>query len=294
MTNDSMSLVDKTIILKSVYGKTGIKVHIMPCPNPQTGRYPSCVKRVDSNGDMILSEEDKKYDHWIPMNAVYEIVDGTTFNLDDPYDAAKWEAIKYCPLIAPDRFAKDSQGVSLIDGTPGSMSMKPRYGIAELYVYKPGEFAVRSVSKRKLQHQAATYIIDDPKGKDGHILIARLLGKNMKNQRSADIEDFLLKQAEKNPQKIIDLYTGSDTSLRMLFMEARDRHIILLKNKLFIYADDIVLGASDDAVIAYLKDPKNRKTVELIRRDTYPEMEEVSDIIEDGIDTMPSKKSSKK
>lgn len=264
---------DNIIVLKSVYSKTGIKASIMPCPDPKTGRFPNCVKRVNSQGDMILSDKERnESDAWVPENAIIIIEDGTTFNLNDPYELARWQAIEHCPLIAPSRFAKDSNGVSLIDGTPGTQSTKPRYGIAEFYIYKPGEAAVRKVSKKKLQHNAISYILDDPKGKEGHILMARLLGKNMKNMPAADIEDYLMTVAEKNPQKIISLYTGSDTSLRMLFMDAKDNHVIILKDKIYIYADNIVLGATDDACIAWMKDAKNAKVLDLIKRDTYPEM----------------------
>lgn len=263
---------ENIIILKSVYSKTGIKASIMPCPDPKTGRYPACVKRVDSHGDLLLSDKEKNEDHWIPENAIIVIEDGTTFDLDDKYQAAKWDAIKNCPLIAPSRWAKDSAGVSLIDGTPGTTSYKGRYGIAEFYISKPGEVSVRRVSKKRLQHNAATFILDDPKGKEGHIMMCRLLGKNMKNHPAADIEDYLLQIAEKNPQKIIDLYTGSDTTLRMLFMDAKDNHIIILKDRLYIYADNIVLGATDDACITWMKDAKNKRVLELIKRDTYPEM----------------------
>ena len=45
----------------------------------------------------------------------------------------------------------------------------------------------------------------------------------------------------------------------------------LLKNKLYLYGDNIVLGATDDAVIAWMKDPKNQKVLELIKKDTYPD-----------------------
>ena len=46
------------IILRSVYGKVNQTYFIQPCPNPRTGRLPDCVRTVDSNGDMILSEDD--------------------------------------------------------------------------------------------------------------------------------------------------------------------------------------------------------------------------------------------
>ena len=39
-----------------------------------------------------------------------------------------------------------------------------------------------------------------------------------------------------------------------------------------MYADNIVLGATDDAVLTWMKDPKNKKVLELIKRDTYPDM----------------------
>ena len=39
--------------------------------------------------------------------------------------------------------------------------------------------------------------------------------------------------------------------------------------KLYIYAD-AVLGATDEAAILYLKDPKNANIYKLIKQDTYP------------------------
>ena len=52
----------------------------------------------------------------------------------------------------------------------------------------------------------------------------------------------------------------------------RRKRIILIKNKLYVYGDDVVLGATDDAVITWMKQSKNKKILELIRHDTYPEM----------------------
>lgn len=88
----------------------------------------------------------------------------------------------------------------------------------------------------------------------------------------ADVTDYLLQIAEKDPERIINLYTGGDTAVRLLFIEARDKNIILYKNKLYTYADNVVLGATDDAAIAYLKDPKNANVLKLIKQDTFPEL----------------------
>jgi 23S rRNA A2030 N6-methylase RlmJ len=57
----------------------------------------------------------------------------------------------------------------------------------------------------------------------------------MKNLPDADVEDYLLQVAEKNPDKIISLYTGSDTNLRLLFIDARDKKVIVSKNKIYCY-----------------------------------------------------------
>lgn len=127
------------------------------------------------------------------------------------------------------------------------------------------------MSHKKLVHQACSFVYDDPKGADGQLNMARILGKDMRNQPNADVVDFLIRIAEKEPQKIIDLYTGNDIALRLLFIEAKEKHVIYIKNKLYLYADNIVLGATDDAVLAWMKDPKNIKVLELIKKDTYPD-----------------------
>jgi len=244
-----------------------------PCRDPRTGQYPDVVKRVNSQGDMILTDAERNSGkYYIKETQSFIIEDGKTFNLDDPYDAAEWEAIKHCPLIAPDRYAKDAQGNFLIDGTMGWKNTKPRYGVAELYIERPGEEAVQKVNRKKLIHNAVAFILNDPKGSEGRVMMARLLGKHMTNIPDADVEDYLLTVAEKNPKKIIALYSGDDTNLRICLMDALDRHVIRIKDKLYIYSDNIVLGATDDAVITWMKDARNAKVLELIRKDTYPDM----------------------
>lgn len=259
------------IILRSVYGKVGMKYTISPCPDKKTGRYPDCVKRVDSNNDIILKDSERNSDkHWIKESDVFIIEDGKTFDLDDPIDAAEWEAIKNCPIIAPSREAKDDNGVSMIDGDRKN-SRNPRNGIAELYIEKPGEDTVRKISKKKLQHDAVSYIFDDDRGAEGRVIKARILGKNMQNQSDADVTDYLLQIAEKDPNKIIQLYTGGDLTLKILFIEAKDKHVISHKDRVYWYGDKI-LGATDDAVITWMKNTNNKKIVDLIKQATYPEM----------------------
>ena len=265
--------VREVIVLRSVYGKVGQKYYINPAKDPITKRYPDCIRRVDSNGDMILSDADKNSGkYFIPEDMVITVEDGTTFDLSDDIQKAKWEAIKHCMLIAPSRFAKDANGVSLIDGKQDKYNTKPRYGAAELYVDMPGVETAQRVSKKKLIHQALEYIFNDPQGLEGLITKAKLLGHRMVNAPAADVEDYLTSVAEKDPKKIIDLYTGSDTRLRLLLVDARDKKVIYIKDKLYVYGDNIVLGATDDAVITWMKDPKHKKLLDLITKDTYPDL----------------------
>lgn len=268
--------LSQKIVLRSVRGKVGNVIKIQPCKNPKTGKYADCVKRVDSNDDMILSEaerNDVNKNYFIKETDTFDIVDGTTFDLEDVRQRFIWEAIQYCPLIAPDYYAKDANGNSLINGTPGWNSKAPRFGVAELFIERPGVEANRRVSRKKLKHDAETYIYDDERGYEGRVLKARLLGHRMDGMADADVTDYLLQVAERDPERIIALYTGGDTAVRLLFIEAREKNIILYKNKLYTYADNVVLGATDDAAILFLKDPKNANIYKLIKRDTYPELE---------------------
>lgn len=262
-------VMSNKIILRSVYGKVGIKYLMQPCINPRTGRYPDCVKQVNSQGDMILTDAERNSGkYYIAVTDTFIIEDGKVFNLDDEIDAAQWEAIRYNSMIAPSRDAKDSNGKSLIDG---DQSNRPgaRYGAAELYIYQPGVEAEKRVSRKRLVHNAIEFILNDEKGYDGRVLRAKLLGKYMQNQSNADVEDYLIQVAEKDPERIINLYTGDDIRLRLLFIEAKEKRIIIYKNKVYLYGDNIVLGATDDAVIAWMKDSRNKKVLDLIMKDVF-------------------------
>ena len=275
MANKQELDLSQKIVLRSVRGKVGNKILIQPCRNPRTGNYADCVKKVDSNNDMILSEEEKNdpnKDFFVKESDLFTVVDGTTFDLENVRERFIWEAIKYCPLIAPDYFAKDEKGNSLINGTSGWNVKNPRYGVAELYVERPGVEANRRVNRKKLKHDAESYIYDDERGAEGRVLKARLLGHKMDHMPDADVTDYLLQVAEQDPERIINLYTGGDTAVRLLFIEARDKHVINYKNKLYTYADNVVLGASDEAAILFLKDPRNANVYKLIKQDTYPEL----------------------
>lgn len=275
VTKTDIVFDDKIITLRSVYDKADIKYYIQPCKN-KYGQYPNCIKRVNSQGDMIMSEKERNdYSEglaaFFPENHVFEVVSGKTYNLNDIYDKAEWEAIENCPLIAKSRDERDANGNLIIDGPKSTPNKPTRNGVAELFIDRPGLDTQRRVSHKQLIHKACAFIYDDPRGADGQLNMARILGKDMRNQPTADVIDFLVRVAENDPSKIINLYTGDDISLRLIFIDAKDKRVIYVKNKLYMYGDNIVLGATDDAVIAWMSNPKNIKTLELIKKDTYPD-----------------------
>lgn len=276
-TTQADLIFDNKIILRSVYGKVGMKYFIQPCKD-KLGRMPACVKKVDSHGDMILSDVEKnayasKTKIFFPENAVFVITDGQVFDLNNPEDKATWEAIENCPLIAPELTAKNPDGTYMIHGTTDRKETKyRRYGTAELYIDRPGIETQRRVSRKKKVMEACNFIINDIQGAEGRLLKAKLLGKHMSNMPSTDVEDYLLTIAERDPERIIRLYTGDDNDLRLLLIEARDKGIVTIKNKMYLYGARPI-GGTEEAAVEWMKNPSNQKIVEMLKQDTFPEME---------------------
>ena len=268
------------IVLRSVWGKANQNYVLQP-QRDKYGQLPKCVRRVNAQGDVILSEKDKEgsLEGLIPEDEQIVVHDGTVFDLNNERQAAEWEAIKNCFLIAPDRYAKDDKGNYLIDGSTDINSINnfgraSRYGKAELYIERPGMEAKKKLTARKLRLQAQNFIVQDEGGYEGWLRMARVLGRNMSNQPAADVEEFLFSVADKTPEKIIELYTGGDIQLRLLFSTAKEKKVIKKNKNIYYYGNDQqkILGASEEAVIDWMKDSKNAKVLELIRHDTFPEM----------------------
>ena len=258
---------ESKIVLRSVFGKVGMKYYIQPSRD-KNGNWPECVKQVDSFGNMIVSDVERNSGKpFIKVTETFTIEDGKTFDLTDPWDQARWEAIKNCPMIADLRGQRDAKGNLIIDGDA------KRYGRAELYIERPGVETAKKVSKRQKIHDAESYIFDDPKGAEGRLKVARILGKHMSHASDSDIKDYLLEIASRDPDKIIKLYTGEDLELRTLFLDARDKGVIRSVSGIYVYGDGISLGGTIDVVISWMRDPRNKKMLESIKRDTYPELE---------------------
>ena len=265
----------KVITLRSVYGKMK-EYHFQPGRQKNGGRFP-WVKpvRYDSmgNAEMILSQDelnspDREY--FIAEDEDIVVTDGTQFDLSDPLQRNKWLSIADSDLIVPTRDARDKNGNFYIDGN------KARYGMAELYVDVPGEESERVVSKKKKITKAWSYIgADSP---NGRLTKAKILGKAyMKNAPDADVEEWLYQRAEKNPDEMIELYTSGDMALKLLFIDGRERGVIVRQNGMFMYAETL-LGATEDAVLLFFKTPSNKRILDAIKYEVYPEYAPVQEI----------------
>lgn len=258
---------NKVITLRSAYKVK--EYHFQPCKMANGMNYPF-VKPVtyDINGNpqLLLSEAEKnnpESQYFIPEDMDIVVTDGTTFNLSDPLQKNKWLAIKDSSLIVPARDARDENGNLRIDGD------RYRYGMAELWVDIPGEESERSVNKRKLIIRAQTFIMED--SFDGRLTKCKLLGRNLRNAPSSDVEEFLYNKAGENPQRIIELYTSADVALQLLLIDAREKGTIKKVNGMWMYGEDTILGATDESIMLWFKIPENKSVLELIRNETYPE-----------------------
>lgn len=269
MNNMNNNDPSNIITLRSVYGK--VKTYYFTPMRGKNGTYPPFVKRVRVSADgrdteMILSEQElnsDQRDFFIPEDLEIIVTDGTTFDLSNQYQKNIWECIKDSHLIAPERGAKDEHGNLLIDGDIR------RYGLAELYVERPGVESKKRVSRIKLVTKAYTFIEQD--SSEHRKVICKLLGKSMRNAPDTDIQDYLYQKAEKDPNLIIDIYTSADQALKLLLIDSKQKNIIRTQSGVLMYSDT-ALGVTDEAAILFLKDPKNKAIYDSIVYEVFGDM----------------------
>jgi hypothetical protein len=255
-------MIENRIIIRSVYKIT--RCYMEPARHPITKRFADCVRPCDEHHKIILTEKERSSNTiFVSEEDVIEIFDGKEFDMDNPYDKAWWEAIRYSKKIAQDRAEKNQLGEYIIDGSAR------RYGTAEFYVERPGYEAKAKNNRKREIHIAKGYIYADTD--EALRQKVRLLGNAMPGLPLSDVEDYLVSIAERKPEIITELYTGSDTHLRIFLLDAQDKGIIFVKDKLYYYGDDIILGATDIAVLTFFKNPENKRITNMIKGETYPE-----------------------
>ena len=231
---------DKVIRLKSVY-KMG-KTTVQPVSDGR-GWYKGVPK---------LSEEDKrKLKYWAEPDSKFVIKDGTTFDLNKELDRVTWEWVKHAPCIV--------ETEEECQFTPG----------AEFFIYIEGKEAQKSISRREKKFEAMKLILED--NSMNYPLRAKLLGVNMDGEPLVVIKDYLTEEAEKNPQKILDIYKSHDISVRLLLMKAKEKGIIKIDTGGIYRYGNNVLGVTENSAISWLQDPGNKHIVSALEQEVNPE-----------------------
>ena len=257
--------MEDRFITRFAYGKMPI-IKCQPAPL-ENGQFPDHIKIPDSNGNILYTpKEQKELDEgkiFLKSTDVFELRDGMEWDLSNPMQDAIWKAIGHADFIVPERTAKDKNGNLMIDGD------RNRYGNGDVYIERPSAIANTSVNKREKRIDAGVYIKDD--SPEGIKLKCRMLGQFTEGRTTNDLKEYLYGLAEGNPDKVIDLYKGSDTQIRLLVMEAIEKRVINFRDNLYYFRDTTLLGGTTlDAVVNYLKGSENKKLFDLIKSEVMP------------------------
>lgn len=256
--------LDTVIHLRSRFGPNHAGMSISPVKNPLTREYPSCVRNVDSSGNIILGKNDNPLDYFVRTTDRFFIKDGDEFDLSNPIKAKQWEAIKFSDLIFDNRGKFDESGKMLV-GPEEKIGPQAVYYVERIIE----DTKKRNTASRKL-NKALNYIYNA--SRDALRIRAMLLGKYIKDAYDEEIEEFLTEIAKKDADKIISLFESNDTKYLIAFTYAKQKGILRQKAGLYTYNDNDIIGRDADSCIDFMKNPKNKLITDRILR----EIQEIS------------------
>lgn len=256
--------LDTVIHLRSRFGPNHAGMSISPVKNPLTREYPSCVRNVDSSGNIILGKDDNPLDYFVRTTDRFFIKDGDEFDLSNPIKAKQWEAIKFSDLIFDNKGKFDENGKMLV-GSEEKIGPQAVYYVERIIE----DTKKRNTASRKL-NKALNYIFNA--SRDALRIRAMLLGKYIKDAYDEEIEEFLTEIAKKDADKIISLFESNDTKYLIAFTYAKQKGILRQKAGLYTYNDNDIIGRDADSCIDFMKNPKNKLITDRILR----EIQEIS------------------
>lgn len=267
--------LDTTIHLRSRFGPNHAGMSISPVRNPLTRDYPSCVRNVDSSGNIILGKDDDPLDYFVRTSDRFFIKDGEEFDLNNPIKLKQWEAIKFSDLIYDSRGKTDENGKIIVEPSDKASSQAVYY--VERIIE---ETKKRNTASRKL-NKALNYIYNA--SRDSLRIRAMLLGKYIKDAYDEEIEEFLSEFAKKDPDKVISLFESNDTKYLIAFTYAKQKGIIRQKGGLYTYSDSDIIGRDADSCVEFMKNPKNKIITDRILKDVQELSVKDNDVITESI-----------
>lgn len=246
---------DRTVVLKSCYGKTGIKMFLEPCRDGRTGRW---------LGVEALSEEQKRGREYVVVPGVtrLEIQDGYTFDLRDPRQAIDWAWVQHCPQIVGGRNEASYHGISAEE----SRSFEGADN--EFYVFDEAAETANQEQRFDKQYQALQ-VIHELKGHSAYYQFARLLGSNMETSSVSAVRTFLQDQAQRFPQRVMAAKQDASSSVKLFLYAALDKEIIRKRQGVFYY-NDIALGSTEEQTLFWLGEDRNFTLVRAMQLELYP------------------------
>ena len=292
MNKDVMNEVfDKSIYIRNFYGPFHPGASIYPVRNPITGDFPYCVRQVDHNKNIIYDKNDNPGEYFVRVTDKIFIKDGEEFDLTNEISRKKWDAIKFSNLIWDSKGVTDENGRVVVSPSESPSSD------AIFYVERVVDAAKKRNTKARLRNQAQNFIYQD--SFDKLALKAMVLGKYVKSSSREEIEEYMVEQAQSNPERVIDLYTGSDLKLHLMFIYAKEKNILVNKNGIFFFGDSSIIGRNEDSCVAFFKNPANKLITEQIEKEVLKatvEYEEgvralnTSEVAEEGKEKATTKK----
>lgn len=264
--NNMINDLDDKIHIVCLYGPVHAGARIYPVRNPLTGEFPSCIRKVNSYGDIIYQKNDDPGEYFVKETDSFVVKSGTDFDLSNDVEKKNWEAIKFSDLIFDSKGKFDEKGNVVVEPTdkiPAS---------AIFTVERIADETKKRNDSKRLKNKALNFIYQD--SDTGLALKAKVLGCFIKNSTREEIEEFVTNFAEKNPEKVIELYTGSDMKLHLIFLYAKEKNILINKGGIYVYGESNMIGRTEDDCVKFFKEPNNKVITDKI-------IKELSDVLKD-------------
>lgn len=196
-----------------------------------------------------LSEMDKqKVPYHADENSLMELKDGITFDLDNPIDECNWNWVKHTDPV---------------ECTKEDAHRKPH---AQFYIEQESFEAKAAVADATTKVEAMQYVIKD--SIDSLYVHAAILGSNMDNQPSTEVRAFLLKMAETQPSKVVNVYTDKEVKMKAFIHRAVKAGVITVDapTGFYIYGNSTI-GTTLQSAVTFLKDKANADLAESLHEE---------------------------
>jgi len=259
---------EKKIVLKAAWGKTQGACRVYPVPNRNGGFH----------GVKPLTEEEKRNAPFVitgKHNTLLE--DGKEFDLTDPYQAAVWNYVKHQEDVCMS-FEESQSNPS-----------------ATFYVHSDDKEAAARVSKALKIGMAIELIAvsSQPKWYD----YARVLsGNDMTNQPPLEVQEYLLKECQDHPERVLDKLKNKLFNVRVFVYKAIDKKIIKRRDDETYYFGDQTFGTSTNDIVEFVLEDRghNQLVTQEIRSLLMPKGSKVADLSVFEIDSTTERSTTNK